>query len=69
MQKITKKWTPLKSAIDRGVLTMNQVYWHIKRGTWRDGYVVKKNGAGTRWKYFCEEDWLKWEKLDNYHAA
>lgn len=65
MNKITKTWMRLSDAIAKNKVTKHQVYNKVKDGTWRDGFVVKKNGNGTRWMYFCEEDFNKCENLEN----
>lgn len=69
MNKITKRWMLLKDAIANGKVTKRQVYGNTQSGVWKDGYVVKKNGAGTRWMYFCEEDFNKCENLENCQVA
>lgn len=70
MRKVinNKKWIPIKEAFERFGFGTRQVYWYVQQGQWSDGFVVKKSATG-RWKFFCEEDWNKWQGLDNYQVA
>lgn len=70
MRTIGKIWQPLTAELlEKLNLTKRQIYKRIEKGDWYDGFVVRKGKNTNRWRFFCVEDWQKWEQLDHYQAA
>lgn len=69
MRKLERTFIPLTEAMKRYNFTKRQLYDHVSKGEWRDGFVIKRGAGSTHWKFFCVEDWEQWQGITNYQVA
>lgn len=70
MKKLCKTWVALTpDLLKKYNISKRQLYKRIALGDWRDGFVVKRGTNSNRYKFFCMEDYLQWEQIDNYQVA
>lgn len=62
MKKISKKWVKLTDELLNELdITKRQLYEHVYRQEWYDGFVIAKKRNGRKWTLFCKEDYEIWE--------
>ncbi len=66
MRKITEKKesrVPIMEALKLLKMSRRQLYQELSKGTWRDGYIVRKHPDNSRWQWFILEEYMEWQKM------